>query len=208
MFIDVQQNSDEWFDLRIGKITSSNMGKIMANYGKSFGQPAKEYAEKIALEYVTGCRDESSSYSNSFMERGNELEPLALIAYEEDQLISVSNGGFYVQESEHIIKIGDSPDGNIGKNGCIEIKSVIPKTHWKRLKKGGIDTAYQWQIMSHIWIGGKEWCDFVSYCPEMPESKQLYIERVYRDEEAINKMKIRIAEFRILIEDNINILES
>ena len=37
-FIDVEQNSDEWFDLRGGRLTSSKLGVIMANFGKSFGE--------------------------------------------------------------------------------------------------------------------------------------------------------------------------
>lgn len=207
MFIDVQQNSDEWFDLRLGKITSSNMPKIMANYGKAFGSPAVEYAEKIALEYVTGQRDETN-YSNSYMERGHEYEQVALLAYEEKELVEVNDGGFFIQESEDKILIGDSPDGIVGENGCVEVKTVIPKVHWKRLKKGGIDTAYQWQIHSHLWIAEKDWCDFISFCPEMPENKQLYIFRVFRDEEKIKKMELRVNEFREEIEKNIKILVS
>ena len=46
MFIDVIQNTEEWFNLRIGKATSSNFAKIMANNNKAFGNPAIEYAQK------------------------------------------------------------------------------------------------------------------------------------------------------------------
>jgi len=203
MFIDVEQNTDEWFELRIGKATSSKFGAIMANEGKAFGPPAVEYAEKIALEIVTGERDESSSFSNSYMERGHELEPIAKNEYETETFSKVTNGGFNSCDN-----LGDSPDGNVGKEGCIEIKSVIPKTHWKRLKKGGYDTAYKWQIQGHIWLGEKQWCDFVSYCPEMPQSKRLYVCRVERDEDMISRMKSRIADFMLLVESNIEILKS
>ena len=209
MFVDVEQNTEEWFDLRLKKITSSNLGKIMANYGKAFGSPAKEYAERIALEYITGKRDETSSYSNKFMERGHELEPVAIMEYQEQEMQIVKNGGFYFNDTENeTILVGDSNDGNVGENGCIEVKSVIPKTHWKRLKKGGIDSAYQWQIQGHLFIGGKDWCDFISYCPEMPKNKQLYVCRVLPDKSMIEKMIIRVAEFRLEIEKNINILEA
>lgn len=203
MFIDVEQNTDEWFELRIGKATSSKFGAIMANEGKAFGPPAVEYAEKIALEIVTGERDESSSFSNSYMERGHELEPIAKDEYEIETFSKVTNGGFNSCDN-----LGDSPDGNVGKDGCVEIKSVIPKTHWKRLKKGGYDTAYKWQIQGHIWLGEKQWCDFVSYCPEMPQSKRLYVYRVERDEDMISRMELRIEDFMLLVESNIEILKS
>ena len=202
-WVDVQQNTDEWFNLRLGRITSSNFAKIMANEGKAFGEPAKEYAEKIALEFVTNKRDETANFSNSYMDRGHELEPVAIELYEIETFNEVTNGGF-----NYLGNIGDSPDGNVGEGGCIEVKSVIPKTQWKRLKKGGIDLAYKYQIQGHIWLGQKVWCDFVSYCPEMPQGKQLYIFRVDRDEEMIERMKSRIELFKKEVQANIKILQS
>ncbi len=205
MFVDIKQNSEEWFELRLKKATSSNFAKIMANDGKTFGLPALEYAERIALEYVTGVKDETG-FTSGFMDRGTELEPVARPRYELETLYVVTNGGFHIQKSNHKILLGDSNDGNVGKDGCIEIKCVIPKTQWKRLKKGGYDLAYKWQIQGHIWIGEKDWCDFVSFCPEMPENKQLYIHRIERDNDMIERMKLRINLFRQEVRKNIEIL--
>ncbi len=202
MWIDVNQNTTEWYELRKGKATSSNFGKIMANYGKAFGKPAIEYAQKIALEIVTGQIDESSSFKTAYMDRGHELEPVAIELYERSRFTEVINGGF-----NDCGRFGDSPDGNVGANGCMEVKSVIPNTQWKRLKKGGIDLAYKWQNHGHIWLGEKEWCDFVSYCPEMPENKQLYIFRVERDEEMIIMLERRLDEFWGMVIENIEILK-
>lgn len=207
MWCDVQQNTDEWLNLRLGKITSSNQSKIMANYSKAFGNPAVEYAQKIALEIVTGKLDETYNYTNKYMERGNELEPLAIMRYEEETFNVVKNGGFYILEDENKIKIGDSNDGNVGDNGCVEVKSVIPKTQWQRIKKGGIDTAYKWQIQSHIWIGNKQWCDFISYCPEMSTNKQILITRVDRDDEMIEMLVNRNNLFRKEVEKHIKLLK-
>ena len=204
MFIDVEQNSDEWFELRIGKITSSNFSKIMAHEDKGkFGDPPKQYAQKVALEIVTGERDETASFKNAYMERGNELEPVARDLYELETFTNVTNGGF----NDHD-RVGDSPDGNIGKFGCLEIKCVVPNTHWKLLKLGGFDTSYKWQCHGHIWLGEKTYCDFVSYCPEMPESKQLYIFRIERDQDMIDRLTNRIEEFKKLVDDNVKILRS
>lgn len=201
MWIDVEQNSDEWFNLRLGKATSSNFGKIMAKDGKAFGNPAIEYAQKVALEIVTGLRDERG-YKGAYFDDGHEYEPIARELYEQDQFVEVANGGFYYNG-----RIGDSNDGNVG-NGCIEIKSVIANTQWERIKKGGYDTSYKWQIHGHIWQGEKEWCDFVSYCPEMPENKQLYIFRVYRNDELIDRMKQRIEiDFFNEVDNNIKLLK-
>jgi len=205
MWIDVNQNTEEWFSLRLGKATSSNFAKIMANEGKAFGTPAIEYAQKIALEIVTNERDESSSFKNGYMERGHELEPVAVELYEIETFCEVTKGGFHYSDDK---KLGDSPDGNVGTNGCIEIKSVIPNIQWKRIKKGGVDSAYKWQIQGHLWLGEKEWCDFISYCPEMPVNKRLYIERVFPDPEMIERLNIRLKEFLIEVDNNVELLKS
>lgn len=201
MWIDVQQNSDEWFALRLKKATSSNFGKIMANYGKAFGNPAIQYAQKLANEIVTGVRDERG-FKGAYFDDGHEIEPIAIQAYEQSTFTEVTNGGFFSHE-----RMGDSNDGNVGSKGCVEVKGVIQNTQWERLKKGGFDTAYKWQIQGHLWLGDKEWCDFISYCPEMPENKRLYTFRVYRDEEMIEQMKQRIAiDFIKEVDNNVKIL--
>ncbi len=202
MWVDVQQNTDEWQELRCGVVTASNFPKIMANYGKSFGNPAIEYAQKKALERVTGkvC---NLGFKSSFMDRGHELEPLAVMDYEFETFNFVSNGGFFKDGL-----IGDSPDGLVGTDGCIEIKSVIPNTQWKRLKTQKYDTAYRWQIQGHLFVSKRKWCDFISYCPEMNESNRTYIQRIEPNLEDFKMLDSRIAEFELEIEKHIKILTS
>jgi hypothetical protein len=120
---DVEQNTDEWDLLRVGKITSSSLAKVMANYGKSFGEPAKKYASEIALGQVTG-QVTVGGYSNAHMERGHVEEPLARDEYESRYFSAVTNGGFYEVGDE-----GGSPDGLVGDTGMVEIKSAIPSIH-------------------------------------------------------------------------------
>lgn len=192
MWLDIEQNSDEWFKERLGRATASKFDTIMANFGKPFGNPAIEYAQELALEIVTGEMDETKQMNLWQFERGHELEPLARKRYELETLNTVTNGGFFISSGK---RVGDSNDGNIGDPGCIEIKCVVPKTQFKRIEKGGIDNVYKSQIHGHIWIGNKEWCDFVSFCPEMNYHNQILITRVYRDEEIIKKMKTRFTAF-------------
>lgn len=195
----VEQNTDEWFNMRLGKITSSNFDKIMANFGKPFGNPAVEYARKIALERITGSLDESCNYNNQYMERGNELEPLAIMAYEESFFTNVENGGFFEKGF-----LGDSPDGLIGNDGCIEIKSVIPNTQWKRVESEKPDTGYKYQVQGHLFVSGRSWCDFVSFCPEF-KGKELITFRIEKDLEMFEKMETRLFEFNKLVQSKINI---
>ncbi len=202
MFHNVEQNTDEWFALRAGRITSSALCKAMANYGKAFGEPAKKYAVEIAIQQITG-KTIGEGYSNEHMERGHEEEPLARMAYENEYFCEVGNGGFFECEDE-----GCSPDGLVGEEGVIEIKSAIPSIHYSRIARQSFDPAYKWQLAGNLRITGREWIDFISYCSTFPEGKQLYVHRSYKDDfvEEFEMIDARLDEFRILIDASKNII--
>lgn len=199
MIHQIEQNTDEWFELRRGKITASNFGTIMANYGKAFGNPALQYAMRVAIETKTNRTIET--YKNEWMERGNELEQDARDLYSDMTFTDVLPGGFAQRGL-----FGASADG-LSREGLIEIKSVKYSTHFERLEKGGYDTAYQWQMRGQMWLYDKPWCDFVSYCPDFPVNKQLYIFRLDRDKAEEEKLKARLEEFESRVESYIKILE-
>ncbi|MEI7410104.1 lambda exonuclease family protein [Pectobacterium aroidearum] len=194
---DIQQSTEEWEALRVGKVTASNFGLIMANAGKAFGDPAKRYALQIALEQIKGCKSEFS-FSNEHMERGHEQEPVARMLYEEMNFIDVDNGGFF-----DLGAYGDSPDGLIGADGVIEIKSVIAPTHYATLKRGSFDPSYRWQLVGHLDCTGRGWVDFVSYCADFPEDKQLVVWRLTREEcaEEIESLRERRDQFLSLVQE-------
>ena len=183
----IEQNTEEWFQLRMGKITSSNYGKVMAHIGKPFGNPALEYAMRVAIETRTNVAIET--FNNEWMERGKLLEDDARAVYETEKFCDVLPGGFAEQG-----RYGASADGQTD-GGLIEIKSVKYNTHFQRLIKGGYDTAYQWQIRGQMWLYDVAWCDFVSYCPDFPMNKRLYVFRVERDHEQEKIMIARLKDF-------------
>ena len=201
IFHDVSQNSEEWFNLRVGMVTTSNFGKFMANYGKSFGEPAMRYAFKIAKEQVMGVKDEEDSYTNKHIENGHIWEPIAKEEYEQRTFSNVLNGGFC--QSSKYKNVGGSPDGLVGNNGGIEIKSVIDWTQRNTIKRGTFDPAYKWQILGNIWLCGLDWLDFISYGYTYTDDKKLFIHRVHKDEyqDEINKIEPRLNQFIEAIEN-------
>lgn len=202
IFHDVEQNSDEWMELRIGKATASNFSSFMANYGKEFGDHAKRYALQIALERINGTKSEHS-FSNNHMERGQEQEPIARMMYEDEYFTEVTNGGFF----EHG-DYGDSPDGLIGSTGVLEIKSVIASTHYATLTRGSYDPAYKWQLIGHLDCTKRDWVDFASYCSDFPIGKQLIVYRLLKDNVAgelaqLNERRKLFLEMVLNVENNI-----
>ena len=192
----VEQNSDPWLDLRAGKVTGSSIGKVMANFGKAFGEPAKKLAVNLAVERVTGRRIENDGYSNSHMERGHEEEPIARMRYEELYFMNVGNGGFFDNGDT-----GCSPDGIVSPEGIIEIKSVVPTTHYANIKRGTFDPTYKWQFVFNLRESGAKWLDFISYCSSFPRSKNLYVYRIECDAVVDEAFMIdkRLAEFEAMV---------
>jgi len=201
----VEQNQPEWFQLRAGKITMSELHKIMANYGKVFGPPAKQYAVNIAIEQITG-KPVPSSFSNPHMDRGHEQEPKAKVLYESEKFVTVEPGGFYCSDS-----IGYSPDGLIpSEKGAIEIKSVISSIHYDNIRRQAVDPTKKWQCIGGMKFAGLDWIDFISYCEDFPEGNQLFVCRMFPDDfadefEMIDK---RVREFQVLIAETKKTIET
>jgi hypothetical protein len=196
-WVNIQQNTDEWLSLRAGKVGGSSIGKIMANYGKPFGDPAKRLAINLAIEQLTG-EPILSSFSNGHTDRGHEQEPIARALYEEEYFCDVSNGGFYDNGS-----IGISPDGLVYDEGIIEIKSVIASVQFDTIKRDKIDPKYKWQCILNLWQSGREWIDYVSFCAEFPEGKRLFVKRLTW-QESVNEYRmvhVRLGQFFKLVED-------
>ncbi len=200
---DVEQNSDEWLALRLGRATASGYAKFMANIGKPFGDPALRYALQIALERVTGNKSEFSFKSDD-MERGHEQEPIARMLYEEQTFSDVQNGGFFDWGDW-----GTSPDGLIAHDGVLEIKCVIAPTHHATIRRKSFDPAYKWQIVGHLDGTGRDWVDFASFCSDYPEHRQLVVYRTYRDEvqEELNQLAERREQFLELVRREVEQLQ-
>lgn len=204
MWVDVQQNTPEWEELRIGKIGGSSIGTIMAYYGKAFGEPAHDLALRIALEQIRGVSC-GNSYTNAHMERGHEQEPIARYLYENEYFCDVTNGGYFIMADD----LGVSPDGLVSDCGVIEIKSVIPKTHFKNISRGSFDPSYKWQLALELMGTDREWIDFVSFCAEFPEGKKLCVYRHYSCEfqDEFGMIKTRLDQFRELVAEKKRIIQ-
>jgi len=202
-FHDVKQNDDVWDSLRCGRITSSKLGIVMANFGKAFGEPAKKYAIELAIEQITG-RKTTGGYSNEDMDRGHVEEPLAIMRYSEEYFCDVLNGGFYEDGDT-----GGSPDGRVSGGGLIEVKSAIPSIHYERIRKKTCDSStYLWQMIGNMKIAEEDWIDFISYCDSFPDDKKIFVVKYCADKFKSEYQMIddRVGEFRELIKQSKEII--
>lgn len=203
VFHDVQQNTEAWEALRLGKATCSAFNKFMANYGKAFGDPAKDYALQIALERQTGKKADFS-FSNAHMERGHEQEPIARMLYEDEFFVSIGNGGFFDWG-----QYGDSPDGLVGTDTVTEFKSVTAPVHYATLRRKSFDPAYRWQLVGHLDCTTRDIVQFCSYCSDFQIGKQLIVYQYTRDDfkTELEQLEERRAEFLRLVDETYQALE-
>lgn len=186
------QGSDDWFAQRIGKVTASRLNDVMATL-KSGGEAAtrKNYRAQLIAERLTGTK--ADSFTNSAMQWGTDNEPIARANYEILTGADVDQIGFV--DHPVIGMTGASPDGLIGVAGLIEIKCPNTATHIEYLLAGVAPSDYHNQMLWQMECTGREWCDFASFDPRMPDDMQLFVVRFNRDEDRLNELRAGVVKF-------------
>src|SRR5271156_2469949 len=108
--IDAEQRSPEWFIARAGRVTGSKAQCVVAlGKGGAEAITKRDYRLQLACERLTGIPDQGA-YVNAEMQRGIDLEPFALAAYEAATGDMVRKTGFLSHDE---LLVGCSLDGDI-----------------------------------------------------------------------------------------------
>jgi hypothetical protein len=191
--LEMEQGTQEWLEARLGCPSGSGFSKLITASGTP-SSSAESYINDLIAELITG--ESTPFHVTEWMQRGTELEPFARMNYELETDREVTEVGFCMHD---ILRCGVSPDGLIGDDGGIEIKCPKPSTHVKYLRNGKLPSEYKAQVMGCLWITGREWWDFMSYHPQMPN----LLIRVHRDEEYINQLERLVTHACQIIEKEV-----
>lgn len=176
IYNDLEQGSDEWLAARCGIVTASVVGQLITP--KTVKPAANDYSRALTAtlvaERITGHVE--PIHVNADMERGTLDEPYARDIYSE-HYEPVAEVGFMVRD-DYGFRLGYSPDGLVGDDGLIEIKSRRQKKHLETILSGSVPLENMAQIQAGMLVSGRFWCDYVSYCGGMP----LYAVRVWPDD--------------------------
>jgi len=199
----VEQGSPEWFQMRLGKVTASRVADILAKTKTGPSASRQNYLIELAIQRTTGIIQES--YSNSSMEWGVQNEGNARVLYE----VTTNNFVDQVAFIDHpsIKWFGCSPDGLVSDRGLLEIKCPNSATHWEYFKSKKPPQKYFIQMQAQIAVTNKDWCDFVSFDPRMPDRSQLLVVRVDRDDAFIAEMEAEIKKFLDEVEVEVNLMK-
>lgn len=186
----IEQRSPEWFDIRKGKLTSSEIHKIMGD--KGFSETAKTYLLEKVCELYGGVTEPAQGAALNW---GIELESVAIQYYEELKNVKVEPASFTPVDEYY----GGSPDGLLLPEGIIEVK--CPYKSANHFKHGMIKDAtsfkkiasnYYYQCISNMICTNTKWCDFISYDPRVQSDYQMFIFRLELNEEEATNVKERV----------------
>jgi predicted phage-related endonuclease len=193
---DMIQGSDEWLKLRVGVLTASNFSKVLA---KGEGKVRKSLMLDMAAENLSG--EPQESFESEWTIRGSTIEPDARAGYAMLTSSDVREIGFAFLDEHRLI--GCSPDALVGEDGGLEIKCPKPKTHIEYLLADKIPPQYVAQVQGSLWVTGRKWWDFVSYCPSIADNPMFRF-RVTPNEEYISNLKTECGLFLVELDELIN----
>ena len=204
-FIAAPQGTPEWLQARAGAITASCFADAVSvlsrNSGeKKAGDPtaaSDKYAGDVAIERISG-KPYGEPPRAWVLERGHIMEAAARVVYE-------TRFGLIAQESG-IVKTDDdwfgySTDGLVDDDGLIEIKCPVDSNKIMAMFNTGDTSEYDHQIQGGMWITGRQWCDLLMYVPDLETvGNDLYVKRIYRDEQFIEKLETDLMKFRARVQ--------
>jgi hypothetical protein len=185
---DLIQGSDAWLEQRRGIVTASVVGKLLTTTGRvAANDYSRALTTLLVAERITGWTD--PQFVSDAMLRGQEDEPRAVEVYSE-HFAPVTTTGFMVRE-EADWKLGYSPDGLVGDDGLIEVKSRAAKKQLSTFLADEVPAENMAQCQAGLLVSGREWLDYVSFCGGMP----LYRKRVYPDQRWFDAIVEAVKQF-------------
>lgn len=166
---DLVQGSDEWLRARCGLITASEVKLLLTpTLKRADNDKSRAHLWELAAQRISNHVE--PTYVTDDMLRGHEEEFYARQLYAE-KIAPVEEVGFVTNDGFGFT-LGCSPDGMVGSDGLIEIKSRRQKyqvqtivEHWR---EGTPPSDYILQVQTAMLVTDRAWCDLISYSGGLP----------------------------------------
>lgn len=201
--LQAEQGSEEWLQARVGLATASRFADIISKTRSGYSASRKNYMAELVVEILTGNNTEM--FTSSAMQWGTDTEPVARLQYLLMTGNEVEETSLWLHDT---LPVGASPDGLVNDKGTIEIKCPNTATHIETLQSKKVPPQYYAQIQGQLWMTDRDWCDFVSFDPRLPENAQIIVIHVPRDQKFIEEMEAEIRKFCKEVNDQVNFIRS
>ena len=164
---------------------------IKHGFSRVWSEAARRYALDVSRERCGGRAP--GKYTTSAMRQGREQEGIARFRYEIMTGYLVREVGIFKTEDDIF---GVSPDGLIGDDGVLEVKTLVSSdTIFTAVADGDI-SEYVDQCLGYLWLLGRKWVDIGLW---LPDFDKLLIYRIERDEGAIEALESDLIAFAGLV---------
>lgn len=163
--LECQQGTHEWHEHRRGVPTASRFSSIVTPSKFTYAAAAQTYICELIAEVYNPGYGMHDEFASRAMRAGIFREPEARRYYEFANDIECQEVGFCLTDDK---RFGASPDALIGEDGGIEIKSPQHHTQVKWLRAGEVPSEHIMQVLGCLLVTGREWWDFLSYAPPLP----------------------------------------
>jgi len=197
-----EQRTDEWFAARLGKVTASRVSDVIAKTKTGYSTSRENYMADLVVERLTGQK--ASTFSNAHMEWGTATEPAARAACSAHTGELVEEVGFI--DHPTIAMSRAAPDCFVG-DGLLEIKCPNTATHLETLLTEAVPAKYITQMQWQMACTNRQWCDFVSFDPRLPDHLQLFVKRVERDDAYIKTVEAEVTKFLAELDSKVKQLQ-
>lgn len=186
-FVNCEQGSKEWLNLKLGVISASNVHAVLAKKGT---QARENYLLDLVSQVAT---KQSEPIDGQALRWGKENEAGARSAYEITTQRTVEQVSFIYGEGK---RIGASPDGIIREIsvGCEFKAPWNSRNHTAFLLSDKIKKEYVYQVQFCMYVTGFEYWDFCSYDKRFINN-MFKIITVKRDNDIVDMFKNEIPVF-------------
>jgi len=182
---DMEQQTPEWFLEHLGLVTASKMAVV-----KSSDTGRRKYMLQLIGERLSGI-PKRGGWSGKSTDYGNEYEAQALACHQLESGQEIRRVGFIKFSPD----LGVSPDGLIGGDGMVEAKCRYPHIQLDTILNGKVPPQDRWQVQFSLWGLGLDWCDYVSFCPDMKTSARYWHKKIPRDAVVITTIRNEVTNF-------------
>lgn len=202
IFYDIEQNTDEWYDMKLGKFSASSAAVLFMDK-KTKGY--QNLITKIAFERLT--QKIQKQFSNDWMEYGHITEPEANENYQIETFNELENGGIWIANDW----LCASPDAKIvGQNAGCEFKCPSVSTYREyieqHIKKTVVELPKDYFYQVHFQMLCTDW-EYIDYMPYYSNTLRQLLTRVYRDENILDAIKEKLNEAIYDVNELINIIK-
>lgn len=198
---DFEQHSDEWYAAKLGMFSGSDFHIFLGDSKTKKEKLWEKVAERRFMD------SDKEDFFSPYTERGNMLEPEARRMYSAINEVEVKEVGLVEEDGEFDGYAVCSPDGLVGEDGIIEIKTLSAKFFLSYTEidektgkpKNYIRPEHMTQCQYNMFITERQWCDLVYY----HSRAGVYIIHIKRDEKYIEKIKEALREGVQFIEERL-----